>query len=87
MKLYVGNVSFKADDNDLFEAFKPFGRIILAYVVKASDSGRHRGFGFVELDRNEDAEAAMKALNGTLLLGRAIIVQPARPKEKAPWEN
>lgn len=87
MKLYVGNLSYRATDQDLFEAFSPFGRLLTAYGVYDRVTGQARGFGFVEFCLNEDAEAAIKALNGTLMLGRALIVVPAKPKEKQPWDN
>jgi RNA recognition motif-containing protein len=80
MNLYVGNLSFKTTDASLREAFQAHGQIESARVVMDRDSGRSKGFGFVEMPNREEAMAAIKALNGTELEGRNINVNEARPK-------
>ena len=80
MNLYVGNLSFKTTDASLREAFQAHGQIESARVVMDRDSGRSKGFGFVEMPNREEAMAAIKALNGSELEGRNINVNEARPK-------
>jgi RNA recognition motif-containing protein len=80
MNLYVGNLSFKTTDASLREAFQAHGQIESARVVMDRDSGRSKGFGFVEMPNREEAMAAIKALNGIDLEGRNINVNEARPK-------
>jgi RNA recognition motif-containing protein len=78
-KLYVGNLSFDTTDDDLRQAFSQHGTVVSASVVTDRDSGRSRGFGFVEM--SDGADAAMQALNGAELQGRALTVNEARPRE------
>ena len=80
MNLYVGNLSFKTTDASLREAFQAHGQIESARVVMDRDSGRSKGFGFVEMPNREEAMAAINALNGTDLEDRSINVNEARPK-------
>lgn len=80
MNLYVGNLPYDVDDNDLQRAFSAFGRVVSAKVIKDMESGRSKGFGFVEMDSKESGEAAIKQLNGSDLHGRNITVNEARPK-------
>lgn len=80
MNLYVGNLSFKTTDASLREVFQAHGQIESARVVMDRDSGRSKGFGFVEMPNREEAMAAIKALNGSELEGRNINVNEARPK-------
>ncbi|HEY2385717.1 MAG TPA: RNA-binding protein [Candidatus Binatia bacterium] len=80
MKLYVGNLSYDVTDNDLREAFAAHGQVTTADVVKDRQSGQSKGFGFVEMPSKDEANAAMQALNGTALRGRAINVNEARPR-------
>ena len=80
MNLYVGNLSFKTTDASLREAFQAHGQIESARVVMDRDSGRSKGFGFVEMPNREEAMNAIKALNGSELEGRNITVNEARPK-------
>ena len=80
MNLYVGNLSFKTSDASLRDAFQTHGQIESARVVMDRDSGRSKGFGFVEMPNREEAMAAITALNGTDLEGRSINVNEARPK-------
>ena len=83
-KIYVGNLSFNTDDEQLNHLFSPFGRVISAQVVKDKFTSRSRGFGFVEMDSNEEADKAIAALNGKEVDGRALKVSEAQPREDKP---
>ena len=76
--LYVGNLSFNTTSDDLRQAFEAFGTVTSASVVSDRDTGRSRGFGFVEM--SDGAEAAIESLNGSDLQGRSITVNEARPR-------
>ena len=80
-KLYVGNLSYETQDRDLQELFAQYGTVSSARVVTDRDSGRSKGFGFVEMGTDAEAEAAISALNGQEVGGRALTVNEARPKE------
>jgi cold-inducible RNA-binding protein len=80
MKIYVGNLSFEASDQDLKDAFAAHGQVETATIVKDSFSGRSRGFGFVEMSNEAEARAAISALNGKELKGRAVKVNEAISK-------
>jgi RNA recognition motif-containing protein len=80
MKIYVGNLSFEASDQDLKDAFATHGQVETATIVKDSFSGRSRGFGFVEMPNEAEARAAISALNGKELKGRAVKVNEAISK-------
>jgi RNA recognition motif-containing protein len=80
MKIYVGNLSFEASDQDLKDAFTAHGQVETATVVKDTFSGRSRGFGFVEMPNETEARAAISALNGKELKGRAVKVNEAISK-------
>lgn len=77
MNLYVGNLAFATTDAELKQAFAPFGAVRVARVVFDRDTGRSRGFGFVEMQERAGGEAAMTALNGTELQGRALRISEA----------
>jgi RNA recognition motif-containing protein len=77
-KLYVGNLSFNTTSDDLREAFSPHGNVASATVVTDRETGRARGFGFVEM--SDGGDAAIQALHGTELQGRALTVNEARPR-------
>jgi RNA recognition motif-containing protein len=79
-KLYVGNLSFDVNDSALQDLFAPFGTVASAQVITDRDSGRSKGFGFVEMGTDEEAAAAIAALNGKESQGRALKVNEARPK-------
>ena len=81
VRLYVGNLPFSATEQDLEELFSQSGQVDSANVVTDRDTGRSRGFGFVEMETQEAADAAIQALNGYELSGRALTVNEARPKE------
>jgi len=80
-KLYVGNMSYDMTDSDLQQMFGEFGTVQSAQVIMDRDSGRSKGFGFVEMASAEQAQAAMDALNGKEVNGRALAVNEARPRE------
>ena len=77
-KLYVGNLSFNTTSDDLRQAFGQHGPVVSASVVTDRDTGRARGFGFVEM--SDGGDAAIQALNGTELQGRSLTVNEARPR-------
>jgi len=80
-KLYVGNLSYGMTDSDLQNLFDPHGTVQSAQVIMDRDTGRSKGFGFVEMDNGEEAQAAIAALNGQEVNGRALTVNEARPRE------
>ncbi len=86
-KLFVGGLPFTTTDDELKELFAAHGTVASATVVKDRDSGRSKGFGFVEFEKDEEGKAAEKALNGTEVGGRSISVAEARPKEDKPRTN
>ena len=80
MNLYVSNLSFKLQDEDLKNIFTACGEVTSAKVIQDNQSGRSRGFGFVEMASDDDARAAIEKLNGTEVDGRSIVVNEARPR-------
>jgi len=84
LKLYVGNLSFETRDDSLRDAFAPYGDVASASVIMDRDTGRSRGFGFVEMPDRAQAEAAMRAMDGQALAGRTITVNEAREREARP---
>lgn len=83
-KIYVGNMSFEMDNMSLDEMFKPYGSVVSAQVIMDRDSGRSKGFGFVEMGSDAEAQAAIAALNGKEVGGRALTVNEAKPREDRP---
>ncbi|MFM9925697.1 RNA-binding protein [Variovorax sp. H27-G14] len=83
-KLYVGNLAYSVRDNDLEQSFGEFGSIVSAKVMMERDTGRSKGFGFVEMGSDAEALAAIEAMNGHSLQGRALTVNEARPMEARP---
>jgi len=83
-KLFVGGLPFSLTDEELQEAFAKHGPVASAVIIKDRDTGRSKGFGFVEFENDEEGKAAEKALNGTELGGRSITVNEARPREERP---
>ena len=81
-KLYVGNLSYNVDKGNLEQMFAPHGTVVSAQVITDRDSGRSKGFGFVEMGSDQEAQAAITALNGKNLEGRNLTVNEARPQEK-----
>ena len=82
-KLYVGNLNFNCADEELHNLFSQYGNVISARVIKDRDTGRSKGFGFVEME-DADAQNAIQNLNGFSLAGRAISVNEARPQGERP---
>lgn len=80
MNIYVGNLNYKFSDDDLKELFEEFGSVDSANVIKDRDTGRSKGFGFVEMENDEEAEAAIEELDGAEVDGRNIKVNKAKPK-------
>jgi RNA recognition motif-containing protein len=83
-KLYVGNLPFSVTEDQLTSLFSQFGTVESVKIVKDTFDGRSKGFGFVEMSSNDEAELASKNLNGTEFEGRSIRVDLARPKENRP---
>jgi cold-inducible RNA-binding protein len=79
-KLYVGNLSYDTTDSDLQTLFGPHGTVQSAQVIMDRDAGRSKGFGFVEMNNDQEAQAAIAALNGQQVSGRALTVNEARPR-------
>ena len=84
MNIYVGNLSFKATEDDLKATFSRFGEVTSASIIRDRESGQSKGFGFVEMTVKADAEKAIKELDGIPLKGREIKVNEARPREGRP---
>jgi RNA recognition motif-containing protein len=80
-KLYVGNLAYGISDSDLEQLFGAYGTVQSAQVIMDRDTGRSKGFGFVEMGSDQEAQAAISGLNGTESEGRALTVNEARPKE------
>lgn len=83
-KLYVGNLPYTVRDEDLNQAFSAFGSVNSAKVMMERETGRSKGFGFVEMGSDADAQAAINGMNGQSLGGRSIVVNEARPMEPRP---
>ncbi|MFQ5903119.1 MAG: RNA recognition motif domain-containing protein [Candidatus Binatia bacterium] len=83
-KLYVGNLSYSVVETKLQELFAQHGSVVSVRIITDKFSGRSKGFGFVEMGSNEEAERATAALNGTEFEGRAIVVSEARPQQPRP---
>src|SRR5213075_2918715 len=83
-KLYVGNLAYSVRDDDLQQAFAQFGTVSSAKVMMDRDTGRSKGFGFVEMGSDAEAQSAINGMNGQALDGRALVVNEARPREERP---
>ena len=83
-KLYVGNLAYSVRDDDLQQAFAQFGTVSSAKVMMDRDTGRSKGFGFVEMGSDAEAQSAINGMNGQALEGRALVVNEARPREERP---
>ena len=84
MNIYVSNLSFNVQDEDLKEFFAPYGEVSSAKIINDRETGKSRGFGFVELADDEAAKKAIAELDGATVEGRAIKVMEAKPKEDKP---
>ena len=84
MNIYVGNLPYSTNNDELAGIFAPFGSVAAARVVMDRESGRSKGFGFVEMDNADEANAAIAALNNSEVGGRKVVVNEARPREERP---
>jgi RNA recognition motif-containing protein len=83
-KLYVGNLPYSMRDDDLQQHFAAFGQVNSAKVMMDRDTGRSKGFAFVEMSSREEAQAAIRGMNGKSFDGRELVVNEARPREERP---
>jgi hypothetical protein len=83
-KLYVGNLAYSVRDEDLQQAFAQFGTVTSAKVMMDRDTGRSKGFGFVEMGSDAEAQSGINGMNGQAIDGRALVVNEARPREERP---
>ncbi|MGV3493654.1 MAG: RNA recognition motif domain-containing protein [Ramlibacter sp.] len=83
-KLYVGNLPYQVRDSDLEQAFSQFGQVTSAKVMMERETGRSKGFGFVEMGSDAEAQAAISGMNGQSMGGRSVVVNEARPMENRP---
>jgi RNA recognition motif-containing protein len=83
-KLYVGNMSYNVRDDDLQQTFAQFGTVSSAKVMMDRETGRSKGFGFVEMGSDAEAQSAINGMNGQQMDGRALVVNEARPREERP---
>lgn len=81
-QLFVGSLPFRMSGDELEELFAEFGKVASAKIITDRETGRSRGFGFVEFDSDDEAQAAVKSLNGKDVDGRALVVNVARPREE-----
>ena len=84
MRLYVGNLAFSTTNDELKAAFEQFGAVESATVIMDRDTGRSKGFGFVDMGNDEEAKAAIEGLDGKPIGGRNVRVNEARPREERP---
>jgi RNA recognition motif-containing protein len=84
MNIYVGNIAFNATIDDIRQLFEQYGAVEKVTVITDRDTGRSRGFGFVEMPNASEARSAIEGLHGVALLGRALTVNEARPREPRP---
>ena len=81
MNIFVGNLTFTTTEDELAQLFEPFGTVSQARIATDRDTGRSRGFGFVEMPNDAEAEAAIEELHGATIGGRQLTVNEARPRE------
>ena len=82
MNIYVGNMSYNVTEEDLKQAFEPFGEVESVRIIRDMHSGRSKGFGFVEMPGKSEAQSAIESLNGKELMGRTVKVNEARPRSE-----
>lgn len=87
MNIYVGNISFRMSEGELSECFAEFGEVASVRIITDRETGRSKGFGFVEMPDQEAAKQAISALDGKEIGGRSLRVNEARPKEERPRRN
>jgi len=83
-KLYVGNLSYDVTQDQLQSMFSPYGSVNSAQIISDRDTGRSKGFGFVEMSSDQEGTAAITGMNGQMMDGRALTVNEAKPKEDRP---
>ncbi len=84
LNIYVGNLPYSVNEDELRNLFSEFGEVSSAHVISDRDTGRSKGFGFVEMDNSEDGQKAIEALDGSDLGGRNIRVNEAKPRDDRP---
>lgn len=84
MNIYVGNISYRMGDSELEEVFAKFGTVKSAKIITDRETGRSKGFGFIEMEVSDDGSKAIEALNGNECEGRTLRVNEARPREERP---
>jgi RNA recognition motif-containing protein len=84
MNIYVGNLSYQTTEDELKEIFAKFGEVTSAKLIENRETGQSKGFGFVEMSNDNEAEEAIKELDGSEISGRSLRVNPARPREERP---
>lgn len=84
MNIFVGSLSYEVTEDELKEKFEEFGSVTSAKIIKDRDTDRSKGFGFVEMDNDQEAKNAIEKLNGVELKGRSIAVNEAKPREDRP---
>ncbi len=87
MNIYVGNLPYSTNRDELKELFAAFGEVNAARIVNDRETGRSKGFGFVEMNSDDEARAAIEALNGKEVGGRKVVVNEARPREERPCRD
>ena len=84
MRIYVGNLSWQTDENELRETFAPYGEVVSAQIITDRESGRSRGFAFVEMSNEAEGKAAIEAVNEKEVGGRQLKVNEAKPRTEKP---
>jgi RNA recognition motif-containing protein len=87
MNIYVGNIAYRTSEQDLLDTFAAYGEVDSARIITDRETGRSKGFGFVEMPDDEQAKAAIDALNGSAIDGRPLTVNEARPRAPRPPRN
>ncbi len=87
MRIYIGQLPFSSNDEELAAVFAPYGEVASARVIRDYETGRSRGFGFVEMANDAQAQSAIEALNGFEMSGRKIVVNEARPRQPRPRQE
>ncbi|GEM_PF-562229 len=82
MIIYVGNIAYSMNEDELAQVFESFGAVVSAKVIRFKDSGKSKGYGFVEMENNDEAEAAIEAVNGSEIGGRTLRVSEANAREE-----
>ena len=84
MRIYVGNLSWQTDENELRETFAPYGEVVSAQIITDRESGRSRGFAFVEMENDAEAKEAISAVDNKEIAGRQVKVNEAKPRNEKP---